>query len=84
MTRPSGTWTSIHTRPVTSSRALMSGQFSMPREVLPRRNFLRENAFLFATADGMRLYQGRAEPMPDDVYDSFEDIDPGFPENLCR
>ena len=54
------------------------------REILPRRNFLRENAFLFATADGMRLYHGRAEPMPDDVYDRFEDIDPGFPENLCR
>ena len=55
-------------------------------EVLPRANFLRRNAFLFAVgpAGGTRTYLGRAEPVPDDVWDVCEDIDLGVPEELCK
>ena len=52
--------------------------------ILPRTNFVRVNAVAYITAKGTRLYKGRAEPVPDNVYDRFESIEVGFPEDLCR
>ena len=56
-------------------------------EVLPRSEYMRANAFLFAigTEGGPRIYVGRAEPAPwDDVGDKAEDVNIGIPEDLCR
>ena len=56
-------------------------------EVLPYSEYMRRNAFLFAigTKGDLRIYVGRAEPVPwDDVGDKAEDVNIGIPEDLCR
>ena len=50
--------------------------------VLPRGNAY---LYLVGAPPFERVYTGRAEPAPyDDVADSFEDVDVGIPEDLCR
>ena len=64
------------------------GAIKIAMEVLPRYNFLRENAYMYAVGpagakDSLRLYTGVTTPVDDDVADAFEDIIVDFPEELC-
>ena len=61
---------------------------SIAMEVLPRQNFLRPNAYMFAVGpagrtDSLRMYTGGAVPADDDAADAFRDVRLDFPENLC-